>query len=60
MPSALQDRLLLNDARVEAMAKGLDDIAALPDPVGAEIERNGSGPTVSRSAACACRSASSA
>lgn len=28
------DRLLLNPARVEAMAKGLEDIAALPDPVG--------------------------
>jgi glutamate-5-semialdehyde dehydrogenase len=39
MTEALQDRLLLNDARVEAMAKGLDDIVALPDPVGAEIER---------------------
>jgi glutamate-5-semialdehyde dehydrogenase len=39
MSGALQDRLLLNDARIEAMAKGLDDIVALPDPVGAEIER---------------------
>jgi glutamate-5-semialdehyde dehydrogenase len=39
MSSALQDRLLLNDARIESMARGLDDIAALPDPVGAEIER---------------------
>ncbi len=39
MSSALQDRLLLNDARIESMAKGLDDIANLPDPVGAEIER---------------------
>ena len=38
MTEALQDRLLLNDARVEGMAKGLDDIVALPDPVGAEIE----------------------
>jgi glutamate-5-semialdehyde dehydrogenase len=38
MTSALQDRLLLNAARVEAMAKGLDDIATLPDPVGAKIE----------------------
>ena len=37
MTAALQDRLLLNEARVEAMAKGLDDIAALPDPVGARI-----------------------
>jgi glutamate-5-semialdehyde dehydrogenase len=33
----LQDRLLLNGARVEAMAKGLDDIVGLPDPVGQEI-----------------------
>jgi glutamate-5-semialdehyde dehydrogenase len=39
LSGALQDRLLLNEARVEAMAKGLDDIVALPDPVGAEIER---------------------
>lgn len=39
MSSALQDRLLLNAARIESMAKGLDDIVALPDPVGAEIER---------------------
>lgn len=38
MSSALQDRLLLNDARIEAMARGLDDIVALPDPVGAVIE----------------------
>lgn len=38
MNAAMQDRLLLNPARVEAMAKGLDDIAALPDPVGARIE----------------------
>ena len=39
MTAALQDRLLLNPARVEAMARGLDDIVALADPVGAEIER---------------------
>jgi glutamate-5-semialdehyde dehydrogenase len=39
MTSALQDRLLLNRARIDAMAKGLDDVAALPDPVGVEIER---------------------
>ncbi|MCA3274334.1 MAG: glutamate-5-semialdehyde dehydrogenase [Roseomonas sp.] len=31
---ALRDRLLLNPARVEAMAKGLEEVAALPDPVG--------------------------
>jgi glutamate-5-semialdehyde dehydrogenase len=28
------DRLLLDDKRVEAMARGLDDVAALPEPVG--------------------------
>lgn len=34
LTSALLDRLLLNEARIEGMAKGLEDIAALPDPVG--------------------------
>jgi len=33
------DRLMLDDKRVEAMAKGLEDIAALPDPVGRELAR---------------------
>ena len=33
------DRLTLNDARVEDMAKGLEDIAALPDPVGEVIAK---------------------
>jgi glutamate-5-semialdehyde dehydrogenase len=37
MSAALQDRLLLNSARIQAMAKGLDDIVTLPDPVGEEI-----------------------
>ena len=32
---ALKDRLALNEERVEAMAEGLMQIAALPDPVGA-------------------------
>ncbi len=31
---AMLDRLTLNATRIEAMAKGLEDIAALPDPVG--------------------------
>ena len=31
---AFRDRLLLTPERVEAMARGLDDIAALPDPLG--------------------------
>jgi glutamate-5-semialdehyde dehydrogenase len=34
LSKAMLDRLLLNDARIEAMAKGLEDVAALPDPVG--------------------------
>jgi len=35
LEAALKDRLLLNGDRVEAMADGLEQIAALPDPVGA-------------------------
>jgi len=31
---AFRDRLLLNAARIEAMAKGLEEVAALRDPVG--------------------------
>jgi glutamate-5-semialdehyde dehydrogenase len=34
---AFVDRLALNDARIAAMAKGLREIAALPDPVGEVI-----------------------
>lgn len=36
------DRLILNEDRVEAMARGLEEVAALPDPIGtilAEWER---------------------
>jgi glutamate-5-semialdehyde dehydrogenase len=39
LSSAMLDRLLLDDKRVEAMAKGLDEIAALADPVGETIAR---------------------
>ncbi len=35
--ASLLDRLLLDAGRVEAMARGLEEIAALPDPVGAVI-----------------------
>ncbi len=35
LDAALKDRLLLNGERVDAMAEGLEQIAALPDPVGA-------------------------
>jgi glutamate-5-semialdehyde dehydrogenase len=31
--AAFRDRLALTEARVEAMAKGLEDVAALPDPL---------------------------
>ena len=34
LSEALIDRLALNEARVEAMAAGLETVAALPDPVG--------------------------
>jgi len=34
LDKAMLDRLMLDDKRIEAMAKGLEDIAALPDPVG--------------------------
>ena len=33
-PAAFIDRLMLDEARVAAIAKGLDEIAELPDPVG--------------------------
>ncbi len=38
LSSAMLDRLLLNDNRIEAMANGLREVASLPDPVG-EIVR---------------------
>ena len=34
LASALADRLELTEARIEAMAVGLEEIAALPDPIG--------------------------
>jgi glutamate-5-semialdehyde dehydrogenase len=33
------DRLRLDEARLEAIARSLEDVASLPDPVGAEIAR---------------------
>jgi glutamate-5-semialdehyde dehydrogenase len=39
LSSALLDRLTLTEARIEAMAKGLDEVAQLPDPVGETIAR---------------------
>jgi glutamate-5-semialdehyde dehydrogenase len=34
LSAAMLDRLALDEQRVEAMARGVEDIAALPDPVG--------------------------
>ena len=36
---AMIERLILNPARVEALARGLEEVAALPDPVGRELAR---------------------
>ncbi|MFY8113582.1 MAG: glutamate-5-semialdehyde dehydrogenase [Rhabdaerophilum sp.] len=36
--AAFLDRLLLNEVRIEAIAASIEDIAALPDPVGAVME----------------------
>ena len=37
-PAAFVDRLRLDDARVEAMARAVEEIRALPDPVGEVVE----------------------
>ena len=39
LADAMVDRLALDEARLEAMAKGLETIATIPDPLGAEIGR---------------------
>lgn len=39
MPQGLQDRLRLTEQRIRAMAQGLEQIAALPDPVGEVMEQ---------------------
>ena len=36
-PGSFIDRLTLTEARVDAMARGLEEIAALPDPIGSVI-----------------------
>ncbi|MGI9343719.1 MAG: glutamate-5-semialdehyde dehydrogenase [Gammaproteobacteria bacterium] len=37
IPAAMLDRLLLNEERVEAMAVGVEQVAALDDPIGTTI-----------------------
>ena len=39
LDAAMRDRLILDQKRVEAMARGLEEVAALPDPVG-KIDAN--------------------
>lgn len=39
---AFQDRLLLTEERIDGIAKGVSDVAALPDPVGEVISMNDS------------------
>src|SRR6266480_7768620 len=39
LTESLRDRLALNEERVRAIAAGVREIVALPDPVGEEIER---------------------
>ncbi|MBS0363004.1 MAG: glutamate-5-semialdehyde dehydrogenase [Proteobacteria bacterium] len=39
MAPAMIDRLALDETRVEAMAAGVETVAAIPDPVGVETER---------------------
>jgi glutamate-5-semialdehyde dehydrogenase len=39
LSAALVDRLALDAGRIDAIAAGLDSVAALPDPVGASIKR---------------------
>ena len=39
LPLAMRDRLMLDEARLEGIARAVDDVAAIPDPVGAVMER---------------------
>ena len=37
LSGSMLDRLALDEKRIDAMARGLEDIAALPDPIGATV-----------------------
>jgi glutamate-5-semialdehyde dehydrogenase len=39
LTEAMLERLILNPDRIEAMARGLEEVASLPDPVGHELAR---------------------
>ena len=53
--AAFVDRLTLTESRIDAMARGVRQVADLPDPVGA-ITACGAGPTALRWDGCACPS----
>jgi glutamate-5-semialdehyde dehydrogenase len=38
LSGAMLDRLILDDKRLEAMARGLEEVAALPDPIGTVLD----------------------
>ncbi len=40
IPKVMLDRLLLTESRIEAMAQGIREVAALPDPVGVVLEEH--------------------
>ncbi len=40
LPTVMLDRLRLDTKRISAMAQGIRDVAALPDPVGTILEKN--------------------
>lgn len=40
LPDVMLDRLRLDEKRVFAMAQGIREVAALPDPIGGVLERN--------------------
>ena len=40
LPDVMLDRLRLDEKRISAMAQGIREVAALPDPIGGVLERN--------------------
>ena len=40
LPTVMLDRLRLDEKRINAMADGIRQVAALPDPVGVILEQN--------------------
>src|SRR3990170_803550 len=53
LSGAMLDRLTLSDERIEQMAAGIEEVIALPDPVG-EVEKMWRRPNVTADAAALC------